>query len=109
MGVSREHVSRSFKRHLGCPLWSFVVSLRVERATRLLSGPLLIKEIAQEVGFGSDSSFLRAFVKHLGMLPCEYRKKVQQETLTDSEPQYPQATDTDGPQAHLGSRCPRRD
>jgi len=100
LGVSREHVSRSFKRHLGCSLWSFVIALRVERAQKLLGGPLLIKEIVKEVGFGSDSSFLRAFVKHFGTLPCEYRKRVHQEALMGSGRQYLRTSNE--PQAHLG-------
>jgi len=100
LGVSREHISRSFKRHVGCSLWSFVIALRVERAQKLLGGPLLIKEIAKDVGFGSDSSFLRAFVRHFGVVPCEYRKKVRQETLTNSERKDLRASTE--PQAHIG-------
>jgi AraC-like DNA-binding protein len=100
LGVSREHVSRSFKRHLGCSVWSFVTALRVEEAQKLLHGPMLVKEIARDVGFGSDSSFLRAFVKHFGMLPCEYRKKVQQGALAGSEPKHLRPSNE--PQARLG-------
>jgi transcriptional regulator GlxA family with amidase domain len=100
LGVSREHVSRSFKRHLGCSLWSFVTALRVERAQKLLRGPMLVKEIARDVGFGSDSSFLRAFVKQLGILPREYRKNVRQETVAGSEHQYLRRDNE--PQARLG-------
>jgi AraC-like DNA-binding protein len=100
LGVSREHVSRSFKRHLGCSLWSFVTALRVERAQKLLRGPTLVKEIARDVGFGSDSSFLRAFVKHLGILPREYRKTVRKKTPAGSEHQYLRANSE--PQARLG-------
>ena len=100
LGVSREHVSRSFKRHLGCSLWSFVTALRVERAQKLLHGPMLVKEIARDVGFGSDSSFLRAFVKQLGILPREYRKSVRQEAAAGSEHQYLRRNNE--PQARLG-------
>lgn len=85
LGVSREHASRSFKRQLGCSIWTFIVALRVERAQKLLSGPLLLKEIAKEVGFGSDSSFLRAFVRKSGMLPSTYRKRILEGALPGFE------------------------
>jgi transcriptional regulator GlxA family with amidase domain len=100
LGVSREHVSRSFKRHLGCSPWSFVTALRVEKAQKLLRGPMLVKEVAREVGFGSDSSFLRAFVKQLGILPREHRKNVRQETVAISEHRYLHPNSK--PQARLG-------
>lgn len=75
LGVSREHLSRSFKRHLGCPIGAFMTALRIERAKVLLGGSMLVKEIAREVGFGSDSSLSRAFAKHVGIHPARYRRE----------------------------------
>jgi len=100
LSVSREHISRSFKRHLGCSLWSFVTELRVERAQKLLRGPMLVKEISKEVGFGSDSSFLRAFVRHCGTLPRDYRKRARQEAPANSV--HNTAASNVEPQASLG-------
>jgi len=77
LGVSREHLSRSFKKHLGCSVWAFMTALRVERSKELLSGSMLVKQIAKEVGFGSDSSFGRAFVRSVGVHPAQYRRSVR--------------------------------
>ena len=77
LGVSREHLSRCFKKHLGCSVWSFMTALRVERSKELLSGSMLVKQIAKEVGFGSDSSFGRAFVRSVGVHPAQYRRTIR--------------------------------
>ncbi len=74
LGVSREHLSRTFKRHLGCSVWAFMTALRVERSKELLSGTLLVKQVAREVGFGSESSFGRAFLRSVGVRPAQYRR-----------------------------------
>ena len=77
VGVSREHLSRSFKRHLGCSVWAFMTALRVERAKDLLSGTMPVKQVATQVGFGSCSSFGRAFVRSVGVHPAQYRRNVK--------------------------------
>jgi transcriptional regulator GlxA family with amidase domain len=77
VGVSREHLSRNFRKHLGCSVWSFVTALRVEKTKELLRSPMLVKEIANEVGFGSPSSLSRAFVRLVGVRPTEYRRDPQ--------------------------------
>lgn len=76
LGVSREHLSRMFKRHLGCSVWSFMTTLRIERAKELLRGSMLVKQVGKEVGFRSDSSFGRAFVRSVGVQPAEYRRRI---------------------------------
>ena len=83
LGVSREHLSRSFKRHLGCSVWAFMTALRVERSKELLCSTMLVKQIAKEVGFGSGSSFGRAFVRSVGMHPAQYRRKVKASRYID--------------------------
>jgi len=82
LGVSREHLSRSFKKHLGCSVWTFMTALRVERSKELLCGTLLVKQIAREVGFGSDSSFGRAFLRSVGVHPAQYRRNLRADRHT---------------------------
>ncbi|MBN1504162.1 MAG: helix-turn-helix transcriptional regulator [Candidatus Eisenbacteria bacterium] len=77
LGVSREHLSRSFKKHLGCSVWAFMTALRVERAKELLCGDTTVKQVAKEVGFGSSSSLGRAFVRSLGVQPAQYRRNIK--------------------------------
>ncbi len=43
----------------------------------IIHGRMLVKQIAREVGFGSDSSFGRAFVKSVGMHPAQYRRSIR--------------------------------
>ncbi|MFH0779116.1 MAG: helix-turn-helix transcriptional regulator [Candidatus Eisenbacteria bacterium] len=77
LGVSREHLSRSFRKQFGCSVWQYIGALRVERAKRLLHEPILVKEASREVGFRSDGTLLRAFRKHAGMSPSRYRRLAQ--------------------------------
>jgi transcriptional regulator GlxA family with amidase domain len=83
LGVSREHLSRTFKRHLGCSVWAFMTALRIERSKELLRGSMLVKQVAKEVGFRSDSSFGRAFVRSVGMQPAQYRRTVRANEYID--------------------------
>jgi AraC-like DNA-binding protein len=47
-------------------------------ATALLANPSLsMEEIAERCGFGDKSSLYRAFEKHYGCSPSEYRKTLE--------------------------------
>jgi transcriptional regulator GlxA family with amidase domain len=85
LGVSREHLSRSFKKYLGCSVWAFMTALRVERSKQLLGGPKLVKQIAKEVGFGSDSSFGRAFARSVGVRPAQFRRNLRANALAGDD------------------------
>jgi len=75
VNVSREHLSRQFTKYTGRTLWDFVTICRVERARGLLrEGGLSIKEISAQAGYGCQSSFFRAFTRHTGLTPTQYRK-----------------------------------
>ena len=59
-------------------LGHFVRSVRLVQATHLLRrGTLGVGEIAKECGFGSFTTFSRAFSRVYGMSPSEYRKTVR--------------------------------
>jgi transcriptional regulator GlxA family with amidase domain len=68
------HFSRRFKHVFGSAPGSFVESLRLDEARRLLSsGAGSIAGIAESVGFASDDSFRRAFERRFGISPKVYR------------------------------------
>lgn len=65
---------RAFRESVGVPPHRYVVMRRIEYARALLPDrSLSIPEIAVGSGFGSQSSFTRAFRREMGLSPREYR------------------------------------
>jgi AraC-like DNA-binding protein len=59
---------------LGMGFNDYVNSIRISNACRLLiESTSPISEISEEVGFNTVRTFNRAFVKHVGTSPREYR------------------------------------
>ena len=54
-----------------------VEALRVETARLLLESSEIrgVAEVAQRAGFGNDERMRRAFLRHLGVSPSEYRSR----------------------------------
>ena len=75
LGVSNTYVSTQFKKYYGFGVASFISSLRMEEAKRLItSTDMSIKDIAVSVGFSSDIAFVRAFKKSESVTPGSLRK-----------------------------------
>lgn len=75
-GLSRSHLSRSFKEATHFGFVEYVNSLRITKACRLLSdGSRSVLDIAMECGFGSLTQFGRCFRALTGTNPLEYRKR----------------------------------
>jgi AraC family transcriptional regulator len=73
-GVSPFYLTRLFKAQMGKTVHQYVLSQRMERAKRLLRRTSLdIGGIANAVGFPSQSHFSRAFARHTGATPLEFR------------------------------------
>ena len=69
-----EYLSTAFKRYTGVPLMKYVNKVRISNAKRLLlesSGG--IKEIAWEVGFKNEKTFLKRFKQQENITPTTYR------------------------------------
>lgn len=74
VGVSREHLARTFRRFSGLPLGVFVRRIRLLRAARRLrETPRPIAHIAAQCGFADHSHLGRAFRRHFDQTPAEYR------------------------------------
>lgn len=68
------HVSRSFRRLLGCTFREYLTLIRLRRATDLLKRPLNnITEISHMCGFSDHAHFTRTFKRATGLTPTEYR------------------------------------
>lgn len=73
-GLSPSRFNAVFKEVLGVAPKVYLRDLRLRCASALLlSGDLLIYEIASECGFGSSGYFCRFFTKHIGMSPVAFR------------------------------------
>jgi two-component system, response regulator YesN len=72
--ISKEHISRSFKKEFGMNLFDFVADLRIRSAKDLMRRTSLsIEEVARRVGYSNGSYFSKAFRKSTNMTPSEFR------------------------------------
>lgn len=75
-GKSREHLSRSLKKHRGVTVSEYVNGLRVNYASNLLiSTNIPIIDICFDAGFGSLSYFYRVFSDIHGVTPKDFREQ----------------------------------
>ena len=73
--ISPFHFARLFRATVGVPPHQFVLRLRLQRATRLITaGQLTLAQIAVECGFHDQPHFTRAFHRVCRMTPAEYRR-----------------------------------
>lgn len=73
-GMSRSTFAQHFALSLGCTPMAMVHAVRMQRAADLLrKGLLSIDKIGHHVGYASRSQFSKAFKKHIGVPPNEFR------------------------------------
>ena len=73
--VSPSHLSRVVKNEFGVGFSEYINLSKVTRAKRLLlSTPLTVGDIAEQLGYGSANYFSRVFKKYTGFLPSKYRE-----------------------------------
>lgn len=78
LDVSRRTLDRRFMAVLGRTVHDELTSVRLQIARKLLSdGQGTIAEIATAAGYGTAASFSRAFRRHAGCWPTEYRNQVR--------------------------------
>ncbi len=71
--VSGYHLSHVFSRESNFTLFSYLTSLRMERARSLLTrGDRNVSEVARAVGYRDANYFSKAFRKHWGCSPTEF-------------------------------------
>jgi AraC-like DNA-binding protein len=77
--VSKFYLCRAFKEYAGISLFSYITAKRIVMADQLIERGEPATDVAYKVGFGSYSSFYRAYVKQNGHPPVrEYTKKQMQ-------------------------------
>ena len=74
--VSKEHLSRVFRREFNVTINDYITSLRMERARFLITEKKLeIKEAALLTGYGELAYFYRVFKKYYGKTPGQVREE----------------------------------
>jgi two-component system response regulator YesN len=73
--VSKEHLSRIFKKEVGVSVQNYIIEKRIEYAKRLLmrNGLLSIKTISIMSGYLDLQYFYRVFKRKVGVTPSDYR------------------------------------
>ncbi len=76
LGIGARHLSRLFAEHLDASPLQVALSLRVQRAKRLIDGSELpLALVAQRAGFSSPRRMNAAFAKLYGRSPASLRRK----------------------------------
>lgn len=71
---SREYISRLFRKYFDTTISDYIMKRRIVKSQSLIIEGRPMTDIAYEVGFGSLSTFIRAFRSVTNMTPSEYRK-----------------------------------
>lgn len=75
VGLSRPVLARQFIAVLGLSPMRYLTQRRMQRAAALLfAGDAPLTEVASRVGYQSEFAFNRAFRRHFGVPPGQYRK-----------------------------------
>jgi len=72
--VSRSRFAVLFKRRVGMTVGEYLTNWRIYTAQERLRTGKSVKLVAQDVGYGSQSAFTRAFVGRIGMSPRAWMK-----------------------------------
>ncbi len=76
MDLSPRHFARLFRSEVGITPATWVEEVRVNAARQLLeTGHETPKQVAAHCGFADADTLRRAFARHVGVTPAEYRKR----------------------------------
>lgn len=78
LSVSKEHLSRIFKKRFGLTVTEKVHQVRIEAAKRLMAnGGFSLKQVCYETGYQSYNDFYRNFRKVAGVSPKDYLSSLE--------------------------------
>ena len=75
--MNPDYISKMFKKETGEKFTNYMMSFRIQKALETISqsGEFTIAALAEETGFGGNSSyFSKMFKKYTGFSPSEYKK-----------------------------------
>lgn len=74
--LSSSHLSKLFKKEVGISISEYIREEKINTAQNLLNySELSLIEIANYLGFASQSHFIQTFEKYMGITPKKYRDK----------------------------------
>ena len=86
VGMSKYRLSHRFREVLGVTFRDYLLTVRLERAKKLLAaGHMSITEVAQAVGFGDLPRFDKVFKRYTGFTPSAYRSASLREAAISSK------------------------
>jgi AraC family transcriptional regulator of arabinose operon len=75
LGLNRSYLTRLFKEATGYSLQEYLLTYRMKMAVKLLADESIsVNEIASDVGYNDTFTFSKAFKRHFGCSPTDYRK-----------------------------------
>jgi AraC-like DNA-binding protein len=73
-GASRSTLAERFLQYVGQPPMHYLIAWRMQLAARQLAeGSAKVRAVAESVGYASEAAFSRAFKKHTGVSPSDWR------------------------------------
>lgn len=76
MHLSREYLSRYFKKHMGKTIFEYITEVRTEKAKQMLTTTThSVSDICEYCGYNSIGNFQKSFKKVTGVSPSKYRKE----------------------------------
>ncbi|MDY0010201.1 MAG: AraC family transcriptional regulator, partial [Candidatus Izemoplasmatales bacterium] len=73
--ITKEHLSRLFKKEMGLTISEYIINAKIEEAKTLLKETdYNVLDIAVLLNFANSSHFSNSFKKITGMAPSDYRK-----------------------------------
>lgn len=76
-GICRSSLAERFSHHVGQPPLSYINRWRMQIASKLLNDGMSIAQVAEHVGYSSESAFQKAFKRYVGCTAGEWRGKKQ--------------------------------
>jgi len=73
-GMSRSVFANTFRDIVGCTPGAYLLSWRMAISQRLLRQGQSLQQVSDAVGYGSETSFSRAFRTHTGVPPRQWRE-----------------------------------
>ena len=75
-GLSKYHFIHLFRMCMGMTPYSYLIRIRMERAETLLqTGDMTVQEVAFVCGYNDSLYFSRAFSRHFGVSPTDYKQR----------------------------------
>lgn len=75
-GLSKYHFIHLFRMCMGMTPYSYLIRIRMERAGTLLqTGDMTVQEVAFVCGYNDPLYFSRAFSRHFGVSPTDYKQR----------------------------------